>query len=279
MTIGFLGPKGTFTHFAATHVFRSADILPAQSLDQLFDGLRQGEYTAIFSPFENSIEGCVNRVLDNLIQTDGCFIQTMVAMQINQQILAKQKMDICNIRHIVSMPVAIAQCYGFIKQNCPLATLHHSTSTAAAVEMMEGLGLKSSETVVIGPKQMTQLYPLTVVAENIQDTKKNITHFCTIRPSLNMPETGGNYVTIACSTEKDEPGSLLNVLAVFKKHGINLTKIVSRPNQNDLGAYIFYIEYEMSMPEPMGQIVINEIQAHTVFFRHLGYYTKVAIHD
>lgn len=280
MTTAYLGPKGTFTHFASTHVFHDSDIIPAQSLDQLFDGLNQQLYSAIFCPFENSIEGCVNRVLDNLLRTDGCFIQTMVGMQINQQVLAKNVMELSSIRHIVSMPVAIAQCYAFIKKHCPNATLHHSTSTAAAVELMEGLGLPESETVIIGPKQMAQFFPLIVIAKDIQDIKQNTTYFCTIQHDQVIPDTQlPLYATIACSTEKDEPGSLMQVLSVFSQYGINLTKILSRPSQNDLGGYIFYIECELQMDVHQFEEVLTNIQSYTVFFKHLGYYNKIMIHD
>ena len=69
MRIGYLGPKGTFTHFACLKAkldyFDKEDwiLTEFQSLDRLFDALDNGDVDAIFSPFENSIEGPVNRVL------------------------------------------------------------------------------------------------------------------------------------------------------------------------------------------------------------------------
>ena len=72
MDIAYLGPNGTFTHFAAQQAlqfdeWQDATLVERQSLDQLFDGLKNQEFDAIFTPIENSIEGPVNRVLDNLI--------------------------------------------------------------------------------------------------------------------------------------------------------------------------------------------------------------------
>jgi Prephenate dehydratase len=62
------------------------------------------------------------------------------------------------IEHIICMPVASAQCYSFIKQHCPNAIIHHSSSTAASVEMIHTLNLRTDKTVIIGPKEITQIF-------------------------------------------------------------------------------------------------------------------------
>ena len=77
MKLAYLGPKGTFTHFAANQCYENdstVTLVAEQSLDQLFDGLNNQTYDAIFCPFENSIEGSVNRVLDNLTTNNDCHI-------------------------------------------------------------------------------------------------------------------------------------------------------------------------------------------------------------
>ena len=110
MKLGYLGPKGTFTFFAVEH-FNSVhnyQLIEKQSLDQLFDALSSKEVDAIFTPFENSIEGSVNRVLDNLTTNSDCHIHDMVSMPISQSILGLYETDVADIEHIISMPVAIA---------------------------------------------------------------------------------------------------------------------------------------------------------------------------
>ena len=118
MKLGYLGPKGTFTFFAVEHFNSNYNyqLIEKQSLDQLFDALNSKEVDAIFTPFENSIEGPVNRVLDRLTHTDQCYITDMLTMPINQSILAYAPVDYAKIDHIISMPHAIAQCYSFIKE-------------------------------------------------------------------------------------------------------------------------------------------------------------------
>jgi hypothetical protein len=93
MRIGYLGPKGTFTHFAcqkAIQVYDLADseMIDYQSLDRMFDALTNESVDYIFSPIENSIEGPVNRVLDTLTHIENAYIHSSYTMPINQSMLS-----------------------------------------------------------------------------------------------------------------------------------------------------------------------------------------------
>ena len=175
MNIGYLGPKGTFTYFAVESAYSDQSdysLVEKTSLDQLFDSLLDKKLDAIFCPFENSIEGPVNRVLDRLTHSDMA-IHDMVTMPINQSILAKKAISYSNISHIISMPHAIAQCYSFIRSNCPNATIHHSSSTAGALTMINSLNLPDDQTIIIGHEGISKFHPILVLESNVQDQKEN----------------------------------------------------------------------------------------------------------
>tara|TARA_A100001015_G_scaffold194705_1_gene217095 strand:- start:2632 stop:3474 length:843 start_codon:yes stop_codon:yes gene_type:complete len=275
MKLAYLGPKGTFTYFAAEHFYGSLtniELIEQQSLDQLFDALDSNTCDAIFCPYENSIEGSVNRVLDNLTAHQTGTIHDMISMPISQSILGLYDISIHDIEHIISMPVAIAQCYSFIKQHCPNAVIHHSSSTAGAVDMIHTLQLPTDKTVIIGPKEITRYFPIQVIQSNIQDERDNATQFCVIRPTINTNIDSNTHATLAFSTARDVPGSLLNVLKIFHDNNINLTKILSRPNKSDIGSYIFYVEFMVGQSSNTIAEVIESVQSNTLFFKHLGYY-------
>ena len=178
MRIGYLGPKGTFTHFACEQAviddtFSDSEIIEFQSLDRLFDALHSKTVDYIFSPIENSIEGPVNRVLDGLIHVENARIEKVFTMPINQSILClKEDLKLENIQHIVSMPHAIAQCYRFIKKYCPTATLHHAPSTAGSVPMIDALKLPKETTVVIGHQGISRFFPSTLLKKTFKIRKK-----------------------------------------------------------------------------------------------------------
>ena len=113
--------------------------------------------------------------------------------------------------------------------------------------MMDSLNLPDSSTIVIGHKGIADFYDIDVLQSNVQDQKENSTHFCLIEPSNKAIHTDDTnaYVTLAFSTQQDAPGSLLNVLEVFRDLGINLTKILSRPEKSKIGHYVFYVEFKI----------------------------------
>jgi len=287
MRIGYLGPKGTFTHFACQqaiqdHELTHSEMIQYQSLDRLFDALTNESVDYVFSPIENSIEGPVNRVLDALTHIENTYIHSSYTMPINQSILSFNNAILAtNIQHIVSMPHAIAQCYAFIQSNCPNATLHHAPSTAGSVPMIDALKLPRDTTVVIGHQGIADYFPIHIIEKNIQDQKMNSTEFCLIgraEPDVKSIHDMTQSL-LAFSTPKDSPGSLLSVLEIFKDHQINLSKILSRPEKSDMGSYIFFVEF----PTKFDNISLNElfskIKKKSQFFKHLGTYKNRGFHD
>ncbi len=287
MRIGYLGPKGTFTHFACQTAIKighwsGVSANEYQSLDQLFDSLNDNDVDAIFTPIENSIEGPVNRVLDALTHTKDAFIDTVYNMPINQSILSfNPDISPSEISHIVSMPHAIAQCYAFIKSHCPNATLHHAPSTAGSVPMIDALNLPKSATVVIGHQGISEFFPIYVIEKNIQDQKQNTTQFSLIKRNVNTPAQKelDAHCLLAFSTPKDAPGSLLNVLEIFQRHQINLSKILSRPEKSAMGSYIFFIEFPVNFDTLSMSDLLSQIEEKSLYFKHLGFYRSQIIHD
>lgn len=289
MKLGYLGPKGTFTYFACQNAIQSShwrhndtNICEFQSLDYLFDALANNQIDAIFSPFENSIEGPVNRVLDSLISYPNTFIHQLYEMTINQSIFSfNPSLKLTEINHIVSMPHAIAQCFSYIKKYCPNATLHHSNSTAGSISMIESLKLPKDSTIVIGHESISDYFPLSLIEKNVQDQKFNKTQFCLIKKNnaslfLNdYPSLG----LIAFSTPRDQPGSLLSVLDVFKSKHINLTKILSRPEKSSIGTYVFFIEFLIESDTLSTNDLLADVEKRTEYFKHIGFYRSLILDD
>ena len=177
------------------------------------------------------------------------------------------------------MPHAIAQCYEFIKKYCPNAMLHHSSSTAGAVAMVDALKLSKESTVIIGHEGISSFYPIHVIEKNIQDQKQNITQFCVIKRLSTLKAADHASCLIAFSTHKDAPGSLLNVLEIFKSQNINLSKILSRPEKSSIGSYIFYVEFPFDSKLNELDDLFLKIKKQSLFFKHIGFYQSQDIHD
>ena len=69
---------------------------------------------------------------------------------------------------------------------------------------------------------------------------------------------------------KDKPGALYNVLEIFNKYNLNLTKIESRPAKTILGEYYFLID--ISIENGNEESAIKDIKEKGIYVRILGKY-------
>lgn len=84
------------------------------------------------------------------------------------------------------------------------------------------------------------------------------------------------YKTLLLFAIKDKSGSLCDVLNIFKKYSVNLSKIVSRPHPTKEWQYIFLMELEGNYHETKIQKALKEFKKITLDNHILGTYpTKI----
>ena len=72
----------------------------------------------------------------------------------------------------------------------------------------------------------------------------------------------------------DRPGLLFDLLAIFARRKINLTRIESRPSKRRIGEYIFFLDYAWT---PEAPDVLKELREITTV-KELGCYRKIEVH-
>jgi chorismate mutase/prephenate dehydratase len=69
-------------------------------------------------------------------------------------------------------------------------------------------------------------------------------------------------------------GALYDMIQPFKKHGINLSNIVSRPTKQEAWQYMFFLECEGHYQDPFMKNAIADIEKHSLYVRVLGSYPR-----
>src|SRR5262244_2599810 len=88
ISVGYLGPRATFTHQAALHHFGvGATYAPARSVADVFDDVEHTRVEYGVVPVENSTEGAVNITLDRLVDSDA-LICGEVYLTVSQHLLS-----------------------------------------------------------------------------------------------------------------------------------------------------------------------------------------------
>jgi chorismate mutase/prephenate dehydratase len=164
------------------------------------------------------------------------------------------------------------QCRTWLATQYPHAQLVAEASSSKAVKMaaeapapseQHGLGTGSTRgrrnkapvpgIAAIGSTLAAQIYGVRILFENIEDDANNITRFFVIsprtRPAPKSAGAGNDKTSIMFAT-MNEPGALVNVLAVFHRAGINLTHIDKRPSGRENWQYSFFVDAEGHMDDP-----------------------------
>ncbi|RLI75506.1 chorismate mutase [Archaeoglobales archaeon] len=256
-------PKGSFSEEAALKLVNSR--LPLKycsTTNEIFKAVESGEAEYGLIPIENSINGTVLPVLDDLLSHKvEVFGET--TLEINHCLVAKRKLDFKDIKVIYSHPQAIAQCMGFINNYLPHAELRYTYSTSDAIQLLDDT---SAAIVSENAARINRLY---ILKKNVEDLKgRNITRFYLIRKKGDN-EKKGNVTCLFFGVE-DRPGALKDVLEVFYKKGVNLRKLESRPS-GKLGDYIFFAEVEKALSDED----LVELKGVTTFYQIVGVFDEV----
>ena len=191
-----------------------------------------------------------------------------IIVPISHCLISKSK-SIEGIDKIISMPQALAQCRNFLERNFPEAERLTSKSTSEAVKLLNDL---PENYAAIGSTKAAGNYGLNILYSGINDEKDNLTRFVSLGSSI-PPVTGNDKTSIAISTN-NRPGTLVDILLIFKENNINLCYIESRPSKKVFGDYTFFIDFDGHIEDENIRQAIGKITPFANFYRFLGSYPK-----
>ena len=242
MRVAFLGPYGTFTEQALRTQLDLADaeLVDCRTVPDVLDAVSAGEVELGFVPIENSIEGMVNFTLDALAFDHDLMIVREVVLDIHMCLAARPGVQLDDVKEILSIPVATAQCHRFLREHVPSADVRPALSTAGAAQAVSDD--PSPHLAAIAPRVAAERYGLDVIAENIEDHDGNQTRFVVVTRAGIPAPTGHDRTALVVYQRADEPGSLISILQEFAARRLNLSNLISRPTKHGgLGDYCFII--------------------------------------
>ncbi len=270
LRVGFLGPEGTWSHQAALARFgESVSLLPFPSFSHVFDAVERDELDYAVVPIENNTAGFVTQTMDLLMASPSIRICAQCMQSVQNCLLANIRPE--EIRVVYSHPQVLAQCRRWLLQNLPHAEQISTSSTAAAAKL--ALSECAKGAAALGSSLVGKLNGLQVLEVNIQDNAVNTTRFAVIGKQHTHP-TQKDRTTI-CFGVPHVPGSLADVLLLFKKHGINIYCIDSRPVRNISWEYLFYIDVEGHELAPPLRSCLDELRRGSPMLKVLGSYPEL----
>lgn len=276
--IAFLGPPGTFTEEALLTQADLAgeELVPMRSVPDALNAVHARDADLALVPIENSVEGSVNVTLDTLTFELDLLVQREVALAVELNLLAAPGTGLADVRRVMSIPHATAQCRSFLARELPGVELVASNSTAEAAE--EVGTTRPPQTAAIGTRLAAKLYGLEVLAPDIVDHPDNQTRFVLVAREGVPAPTGHDKTSIVCFQDADRPGSLHAILGQFSARNINLTKLESRPTKRGLGDYCFVIDLEGHLADEVIADCLRDLHAQLADVKFLGSYPAAGEH-
>ena len=229
-----------------------------------------GDADLALVPIENSIEGSVNVTLDTLTFELDLLVQREVALAVELNLLTPPGVGLGDVRRVMSIPHATAQCRSFLARELPGVELVPSNSTAEAAQ--EVGTTRPPDMAAIGTRLAAKLYGLEVLAPDIVDHSDNATRFVLVAREGVPAATGHDKTSIVCFQHTDRPGSLHSILGQFSARNINLTKLESRPTKRNLGDYCFFIDIEGHIADELVADALRNLAAKQADVKFLGSY-------
>lgn len=270
LKVAYLGPAGTFSESASRKHFGSApSFLAMAAIDDVFRAVEAGNADYGVVPVENSTEGVVGGTLD-LLLANPVRICGEVKLRIHQHLLSRAD-GIGAAKRLYSHAQSLAQCHEWLNRNLASLPRVPVASNAEAAR----LAAEDPESCAIAGEAAAELYNLNVMASNIEDDPNNTTRFLVIARHDAGPS--GKDKTSLVFSAPNRPGAMYALLEPLARHGVDMTKLQSRPARGGLWEYVFYVDFLGHQDEPEVAAALQELNDKAAFVKVLGSYPIAAI--
>jgi prephenate dehydratase len=274
VTVAYAGEPGAFAEDAVLAAFGEVERRPLGSFREVFAAVSDGLAVAGVVPIENVINGTVRENYDLLLEHELQIVgEVVVPVRLCLAALPGQQLD--QIDRVYSHIQALGQAEAFLRaRTWQLLTTYN---TAGAGKSIVDRGEWGSAA-VLSPRAAA-LFGLQVLADEIGDLPGNRTRFVVLAqlgvpiPTLTQDPGSPRRTTLALAV-RNEPGTLLAVLRVFAEHGLNMSKLESRPGRERAWEYVFWVDLDADDADPATQAALTALVPVTSMLRVLGSYPK-----
>jgi chorismate mutase / prephenate dehydratase len=272
--VAYQGVEGSYSHTAARSHFAATQgevqYHGYRSFAAALEAVIRGEAEVAFLPIENSLTGSITETYDLLSQTSLHLVGEEVH-RVEHCLVALKPVPLGLIRRIGSHPQALAQCSNFLAALRDCRVEIESDTASAAMLVAESGDLSRA---AIASEEATTRYGLQVIKRNIANQKDNYTRFVAVAREAKPADPRLPHKTSLLLTTAHEKGALARCLNALAQHGVNLTKLESRPSLERPWQYLFYLDHEGGLHESHVDFALRELAKHAEAVRILGTYPR-----
>ncbi len=256
LNIAVLGGKGAYSYLAACKYFRGNNnaFLACSSFEKIFKSIEQNRVDYGIIPIENSTSGAITEVYD-LLSDSSLTIVGEEKYQIDHCLAGQTETKRHTLNKIYAHPEAARQCSKQLKNQLS-AEICLVSSTAEALKQVRKD--KTGRVAAIASEKSSIESGLKILLKGIANSKDNTTRFLILaRTPQKVSQQLNSKTSIAFSTGQ-KPGSLAEVLLIFKDAELPLNRLESRPITGKSWEQMFYLDFSGNIAS---ENVINALDA------------------
>ncbi|WP_196137462.1 bifunctional 3-deoxy-7-phosphoheptulonate synthase/chorismate mutase [Aliikangiella sp. G2MR2-5] len=269
-SIAVLGGKGSYSYLAAGKHFSATEntYLGFSTFDKVLRSVEQGNADYGVIPIENTTSGGITEVYDLLLDSKLSIIGEE-KYPIKHCLVAQHSTELSRLTKIHAHPEASRQC----NKNLPRLTSAEVSLVSSTAEALQLAAEDTTGTIgAVASEKSAEAFGLKVLLTDVANLKENTTRFLVVS---RRPQKVSNQVScktsIAISTGQ-KPGSLAEVLLVFRDADIPLSKLESRPIAGKPWEQMFYVDLAGNADDPKVAQALEEIAKLCRFLKVLGCY-------
>lgn len=272
LRVGYQGVEGSYSHLTAQRRYagRPEGVLLEgfETFHLAAEAVRGGQVDVALLPIENTTAGSINEIYD-LLAEGGLTINAEEVSRIEHCLLALPGTKLEDVQTIVSHPQALHQCTAFLRA-LPQVRVEEAFDTAGAARKVRERGERS--VAAIASESAGHRYGLEILRRSIQSQEGNYTRFVelAVHPAPCPPDVPVKTSLLIALAHR--PGALAELLGVFRRRGVNMSKIESRPIPATPFQYRFYLDLEGHAAADTLRAALDEAREHTTELRVLGTY-------
>jgi prephenate dehydratase len=274
--IAYAGEPGAFAEDAVLAAFGDVERNALGSFREVFEAVAGGAAAAGVVPIENVINGTVRENYDLLLEHELQIVgEVVVPVRLCLAALPGQRLE--EIERVYSHIQALGQAEAFLRSRpWQLLTTYNTAGAGKAIVDRDERGAAA----VLSPRAAA-LFGLEILAGEIGDLPGNRTRFVVLGqlgaitriPTAALDASKRTTLVLAV---RNEPGALLAVLRVFAEHGLNMSKLESRPSRERAWEYVFWVDLDADDAQPPTQAALDALVPVTTMLRVLGSYPKAS---
>ena len=270
--VAIQGIEGAYSYLAAKKFFalyeEEIEFVSKNTFDEVVQAVEKGEADYAMLPIENTTSGGINEVYDLLLHTTLSIIGEEI-FHVKHCLVGTEDVSLGRISHVFAHYQAAAQCSKFLA-SLPNSKVEFFTDTAMSVQKIKNEGI--AEHAAISSEEAAKLFGLPILKRGIANQTENYTRFLVAsRNPVKVDQRIKSKTSLVLATEH-VPGSLVRALMSFQNHGLNMTKLESRPILGNPWEEMFYLDFEGNIADDNVNEMLDELKRHTRFFKILGTY-------